>query len=292
MLLLAMGCDRKDGISQKLDSIDRLCDSDPHLAISMLDSIHPAGISSKERHYYDLLTIKSRDKAYIRHTSDSLILDVIDYYSSHRKEGLYAQALYYGGRVYSDLGDLPTALEYFQNALDCKPEIDQNIQFKSAVLSQTGRLLLSLRLDSSAIAYLEKTLDFYNDIGDDYALAFTYELLGNAHLNAGDNQAALQDIAKAIRISACLSYDDRNSIEVSLAHILQTTGNLDSALNVIRNLPEKVDELTLSYSLATAAQIYRDANILDTCYMYARQLTLLKEPANRRTGYAVFFPMH
>ncbi|MDE5586430.1 MAG: amino acid ABC transporter permease, partial [Muribaculaceae bacterium] len=85
--------------------IDRLCDSVPEEAMRCLDSIDPKPLSERDLNRYRLLWIKSRDKAYVNHTSDTLILDVIDYYDRHRNDGLYPEALYYGGRVYSDLGD-------------------------------------------------------------------------------------------------------------------------------------------------------------------------------------------
>ena len=62
--------------------------------------------------------MKIADKNYVTHTSDSLILRVIDHEESHKGDGRYAEALYYGGRVYSDLGDYPTSLKYFQQSLE------------------------------------------------------------------------------------------------------------------------------------------------------------------------------
>lgn len=91
----------------------------PNEALTALDSIDPRALSDADRHFYDFLTIKARDKAYITHESDSLILSVVEYYSTQSKDTVYPEALYYGGRVYSDLGDYPTALDYFQKALDC-----------------------------------------------------------------------------------------------------------------------------------------------------------------------------
>ena len=289
LLVLTMGCGRRDMTADRLDTIDSLCGTDPRRAVAMLDSIDRGSLPEKDRHRLDLLTVNSRDKAYIRHPSDSLILDAIDYYSGHRKEGLYPEALYYGGRVYSDLGDLPTALGYFQKALDLIPDSESHSHLNGVILSQTGLTLLSLRLDSDAVVYLEKALAVYNVMKDNYAVAFTHELLGHAYLNKGDSQTALHHISNAVRMSTGLPDVDSVNIDISLAHILETTGNMDSALNVIRNLPEKADSITLSYCLATAAQIYRDANIPDTAYMYARRLTLLRDPANRRTGYSVIF---
>ncbi|MDE6768541.1 MAG: hypothetical protein K2J78_02320, partial [Muribaculaceae bacterium] len=98
----------------------------PNDALTRLSSINPDSLSEADRHYFDFLSIKAKDKAYITHTSDSLIRDVIDYASSHQKEGYYTEALYYGGRVYSDLGDYPTALQYFQETLDLLPEDREN----------------------------------------------------------------------------------------------------------------------------------------------------------------------
>ena len=54
---------------------------------------------------YHLLTIKANDKAYITHTSDSLILSLVDYYE-HGGDPVYlGEAYYYAGSTYRDLGD-------------------------------------------------------------------------------------------------------------------------------------------------------------------------------------------
>ncbi len=68
--------------------------------------------------YYQLLTIKARDKAYITHTSDSLILEVLHYYEKRKDKKHLPEAYYYAGRIYRDLGDAPQALEYFFKAID------------------------------------------------------------------------------------------------------------------------------------------------------------------------------
>ena len=54
--------------------------------------------------YYRLLTVKAADKAYITHTSDSLIRLVLDYYEQEGDRRLLPEAYYYAGRVYRDLG--------------------------------------------------------------------------------------------------------------------------------------------------------------------------------------------
>lgn len=288
VLMVILGCSRQS--NKKLDDIDALCDTNPRLAMSMLDSIDYDVLSEKDRHFYDLLSIKSRDKVYVSHTSDSLILDVIDYYSYHQNDAHFPEALYYGGRVYSDIGDLPTALEYFQKAIDATPDNPKNLSFKRTLLNQTGRLLHTLRLDSAAIGYLQQSIIIDNLLQNhDNRIIATHKLLGNSYLNINDIKSARHHIDLALKYSSDFSNTHKADILIDLAGVLDREGKTDSALTVIRPLPNIVDSLALSECLSLASEIYRDAGILDTAYIYARQLTQLNSPGNKRTGYKVIF---
>ncbi len=288
-LFAVCSCGGGGSLDAEFERIDHLCDSIPEDAIRALDSIDRSSLSGKDLCRFDLLSIKSKDKAYVVHTSDSKILDLIDYYDKHRNEGHYAEALYYGGRVYSDIGDLPTALEFFQKSLDEIPDDERYLRFRSSVLDQTGRLLHSLRLDSAAIDYLEKSLKIEIQENNDYGMAFTNSLISSSLLRHKNIKEARRYIDEAIRISSRLDVSDRQTIQVEFAEMLYEELKIDSALLVIRSLPSMVDSITTPYCLAVAANIYKDAGILDTAYMYARQLTKLKTPNNKKTGYKVIF---
>lgn len=111
ILLLLISCSAPDH-DQRLEHACELISKSPDEALSALEGIDYGALPEHDRHYYDFLTVKARDKAYIRHTSDSLILDIINYYSGQNTRELYPEALYYGERVYSDLGDYSTALSF------------------------------------------------------------------------------------------------------------------------------------------------------------------------------------
>ena len=145
-LLWLLTCCTGHETDERLVRIAAEVSASPNEALATLDSIDPRSLPDADRHFYDFLTVKASDKAYITHESDSLILSVVEYYSTQSKDTVYPEALYYGGRVYSDLGDYPTALDYFQKALDCLDAGKDNIDLRIRVLSQTGRLLKSLRL--------------------------------------------------------------------------------------------------------------------------------------------------
>lgn len=289
-LFAVCSCGGGGRLDAEFERIDHLCDSVPKDAISALDSIDWSSLSERDRNRFDLLSIKSRDKAFIVHSSDSLILGVIDYYDKHRSEGLYAEALYYGGRVYSDIGDLPTAIEFFLKSLDEIPEDDLFLRFRRNVLDQTGRALHNLRLDSAAINYLQQSLLINIPNTDEYyEKAFTHGLLAGSYKNQKDLKNAHRHINKALNLSYFLNETEQQDIQAEFAEMLLYEGKIDSALMVIRPIPAKADFLSQPYCLAVAAEIYKDAGILDTAYMYARKLTRLKTPSNKKTGYKVIF---
>lgn len=156
-ILMFFGCsdDRHD---ERLARIAGTVSDSPEEALASLDSISQEELSDADRHFHDLLTIKARDKAYITHTSDSTVLSVIDYYSSHDKDGLYPEALYYGGRVYSDMGDYPTALDYYHKALNRLPNNQSNNKIRGCIIGNIGWLLDKLRLRSQAIPYFKEVI--------------------------------------------------------------------------------------------------------------------------------------
>lgn len=287
LAFICASCSKEGKMDKTFTEIDVMCDSDPQHAMSMLDNIDYGSLSTPDRHRYDLLSIKSSDKAYVRHTSDSLILDVIDYYQEHQKSGLYPEALYYAARVYSDIGDLPTALSYFYKTIDATPDDRMHTRFKSIVLNQTGRILHSIQLDSAAIDYLQRSLIIEEEADNAYGKAFTHKLLSKAYLNLHDMERASQHIQLAIHNYSNLPRNDRSSILIDSAVILAEKGQNDSALAVIRAIPLPIDSLDLPLFLAVAAETYREAGIIDTAYRYARQLISLPTPENKIMGYKV-----
>lgn len=283
------GCVNGDEFHKKFMEIDSICDTDPQKAISMLDSIDYSSLSESNRHRYDFLHIKTRDKAYVKHTSDSLILNVIDYYSNHRKERLYPEALYYGGRVYSDMGDFPTALTYFQDALDVIPDNKEFLQLKCRTLSQTGRLLDELMLHTQAIPYIKEAIKIESILKDTLRLVYDELLVSKCYLYKDSISKARFHIENALKHSNSIPSEDIAWIKVQLTEILLAENKADSALVLIReNLP-LVDSLCYNYALANATSIYKTNGILDTTYMYAKELATNNVCDNRLTGYDVLF---
>ena len=267
----------------RLSKVEQFASESPKEALDSLESINYDLLSNTDKHYYDFLSVKVADKAYVTHTSDSLILRVIDFESKNKENGRYPEALYYGGRVYSDLGDSPKALYYFQKAND---EVSQeSADLKCRILSQTGRLLTSFRLYDQAIPYITSTLEIEKSRQDSLGMIHDLLLLGGTHLRNSNYEQAQNYFNQAIQISAKNPHLKAKAM-MYLAATKYNIGQLDSALNLIRNTPTGVSPLAHRSALGYAAKIYLKAGILDTAYMYATEL-ISEKSEHTEIGYQV-----
>lgn len=198
-LVLCIGCGHRH--DERLQKVAEIVSDKPEEALSRLAGINPDELSRRDRVYYDFLTVKGRDKAFITHTSDSLIKIVLDYAEQHKDAGFYPEVLYYGGRVYSDLGDYPTALRYFQSALALLPSDASNIILRRNVLNQTARLLDDLRLFNEAIPLVEETLEINRRLMDTTAIVYDLQLLGYIYMGNNEYLRAEPCFREALAIS-------------------------------------------------------------------------------------------
>lgn len=283
--MVLVGC--SDRLDRRLERINAMTITDTRGALVSLDSIDPATLGEADRHFRDLLSIKAADKEYVCHTSDSIILDVIDYYSNSDDDTLCAEAFYYGGRVYSDMGDYPTALRYFQNALDLLPKNTPQQSLRSCVLSQTGRLLSQLRLNEQAIPYLRGAISIESNTNDSIGLMWDYELLGSVYLRLKDYAKARELYTQARNLAIIISPEDIPGIEINLATTELYQGDISSALNHIRSNVDKIDSLSRRWALSLAAKTYHESGSIDTAAIYAQELINDTTDSYQMNGYDI-----
>lgn len=285
-LLLLIGCSENNKNS-RLTRISEIVSESPKEALACLDSVDYKKLSSYDKNFFDLLTIKAKDKAYIRHTSDSSFVRVYNYYSNHHTAELYPEVLYYGGRVYSDLGDYPTALNHFQNALELLPKETKNLKLRCKVLSQTGRLLNSLRLYEEAIPYIEGALELDTSLNDSINEVYDLQLLGTIYLRAHNYTMAEKCFFTAFNKSQYLPESHSAKSRMYIASVKYRIGQIDSALIFIRNTPELVKPMARNSALACAAEIYSAAGVNDTAFQYALELVHSNDYTNKESGYQI-----
>lgn len=284
----------------RLLRIAGLVSDNPKRALDSLNCIDYNELSVNDRHFYDFLSIKAHDKLLINQESDSLILDVIDYYSNDISDPIYPETLYYGGRVYYELGDYPTALRYFQQALDNQGQAPDTTDLVNRLNSQIGWLLVDLRLYKDASKYFSKMLShkMAEENNDSSGIVYAQQGLGASYYNLGtlqDNDSiAIRYLESSDSIlSISLDYADnlpqffKTKSKILLAEVKRMKGDIKSALNLIRDTPELADSIQYAVALAYAADIYQEAGIMDTAYMYAHELVVNEDVLNKKTGYSI-----
>uniref|UniRef100_UPI0032B30DBA tetratricopeptide repeat protein n=1 Tax=Duncaniella dubosii TaxID=2518971 RepID=UPI0032B30DBA len=110
-------------------------------------------------------------------------------------------------------------------------------------------------------------------------------LLGAVYLHLKDYDKASRYISEAIRYAPLLSPADSAAAVMYLADIQRGKGNIDSALSLVRKLPDMLARHDRNRVLSSAAFIYYSAGIMDTAYMYAHELAKSQNSNNRMIGY-------
>lgn len=296
LIAASIGCSRRP--DTRLTRIAAIVSDHPERALQSLDSINPDDLSESDRHFHDFLAIKARDKASLPHASDSLILDVIDYYSAYQSDPIYPEALYYGGRVYYELGDYPTALQYFQQALHNPGQAPDTTDLKNRLNSQTGGLLCDLRLYKRAIPYFSQMLKDKMQKHDSIGIVYAQLGIGTLYYNLGtmEFQDSLRErflksadsiLTRSLDYATSLPISYSANSKIHLAAVRQAKGDFASAINLIRHTPAQVKPIQRNVALAYAADIYMDAGIMYTAYMYAHELITNEDILNKKTGYRI-----
>lgn len=288
--LLLSACSGEYNYPPVLDEINRVADDDPGRAMAMLDSVRPTLDHDDESVmiYHSLLTIKARDKAYITHTSDSAIVAVINHYENGGDPRHLPLVYYYGGRVYSDLGDAPQALDYFLKAWELLKDDNSNSKLKSVLTGQLCRLYQKQNLYKEATYFL--MLSHQNDIATADTIGQIYNLtdFGLIHQKLDDLDSAMYYFRKAKDLADKFANKSSGMLctaQLQLANGFLEMGQLDSALYYLKPIISTCNKSNQPAVYAIATSLYYDLNQLDSAEYYANEILRLGFNQGRHTAY-------
>lgn len=189
LLMCICACTNKP-YPQSLRVADSLIHNNPDSAVILLEELKRSMAFEPQatQMYYQLLTIKAKDKAYITHTSDSLIKTVVKYYKERKDRERLPETYYYAGRVYRDLGDAPQALEYLQKAIESTKDCT-DYRLISRIYSQTGTLYLYQDTYDQALEVFRKAYQYCLSDKDSIGMVYSLRDIGRTFttLNCADS---------------------------------------------------------------------------------------------------------
>lgn len=283
-MIFVSGCSRRPADPQLLRAAE-IVNTHPDSAATIISAIDPTRLPEPDRQFRNLLQVKVADKAYITHTSDSLILSVLAYAESHPSCGFLPEAHYYAGRVLSDIGDYPTSLRHFQSALDLLPPSSPDTILRGNVLSQTARLLNTLRLYNEAIPYLEEVIRLERQSADTLNEVYDLQLLGNIYLRAELFDKADSCFVLSLVQSTNLPPQHAAKSRMYRAAVKYYTDEIDSARILINPTIDSVDSISRNSALGYATNIYLHAGILDSAYFCAHEIVTSQNLSQQHIGY-------
>ena len=132
------------------------------------------------RIYYDMLLTLAKDKCYIPHTSDSIMLKVADYYRYHGIPRQKFLSYYLLGRVYTDMNLTADALNYYNKALDVNG-VDSSFIYVARANNQIGHLYMYQDMYQKALPYFFSTYKYAVAAKDTSVMVFALRDIGRCN---------------------------------------------------------------------------------------------------------------
>lgn len=281
-------CSGSGGSKTVLAGIDTLADSRPDSALRLLAGMKRSmtSASEAERNYYRLLLVKARDKAYIRHTSDSVILSLVGYYEQDGDKRLLPVAYYYAGRVYRDLNDAVKALKYFQKAENSLAETGGSYSFEGKLHSQKGYLLIRQDLYAAALREFDKAYKYTVERKDTNGIIFCLRDKGEVYFAIKQYEKALEYYNKALEV-AKISHNTDLVAEVSMqkANLYLNKGDLHKAKDLVMLIKAELDSVQIKAGYVTLARVYAKLGNNDSSAFYYSKLGEINDVYAKREAY-------
>lgn len=287
LLLLALySCSNRPS-PRALQVADSLTYCHPDSAVALLQQMKESILAEPEatQMRYNLLCIKAQDKAYITHTSDSLIQQVVRYYRKHKDKTYLPEALYFAGRVYRDLGDAPQALEYFQRAISHSTE-DTDYKLLSNVYSQIGMIFLYQDIYDKAPEMFREAYHYSVLANDSIGIVYGLRDIGRSFSTLDQADSAIYYYLKADE--QAIKIKDlhlRGIVNSELSGYYTELGKYQEAYNAMQIAISYDKKLNIYPLYSTIAYYYEHTNQLDSAKYYYSLLLHTNYYNNKKEAY-------
>ena len=191
-LVSTTSCYRYGHAEQQLLMMDTLSDENPDTVLTMLDRMNFSSMSKFERMHAELLKGKA-----MNFTTDSVMLEVVDWYELHGNANQKMLAYYILGCAYRDLGSAPKALEAYRDAIERADTTDAECDFRQLMLIHS----------QMANVYGELYSAGYEELEYDNALRLAIKIQDHSSMDIFENLKC-QVLQKYNKFQECIRLTD------------------------------------------------------------------------------------
>lgn len=271
--LCLSACQQKPHL-QIFNIADSLINVQPDSAIVFLKSMEHRMDSASEAQQmrFQLLCIKANDKAYIPHTSDSLILSLLHYYTKKRDKTFLPEVYYYAGRVYRDLGDAPQALNYFEKAVNAMGKAE-NYPLRSRLSSQIGILFLYQDMYEEALEKFKNAYKYDTLLKDTAGIIFDLRDMASCYRYMEQTETSLHYYQKAYDLASAIQHSRlMNIVQNQMASLYIELKQYNLAKKFLLPSLNKLCRPSKSAVYSIASKLYHQTGHTDSAQYYYKEL--------------------
>ena len=179
-----------------LDRAQSIINDNPDSALTMLDSLEPSSqdFSQKNLRRWQLLRLMAQNKCDTVFNDDSLQKELVKYYDHHGTPNERMTAHYLLGRVYSDMGEAPLALQCFLDAVASADTTSQDCDFNTffRIYGQIAMVYRSQCMSNEELAAWNQYSRFARKSGDMYNYIRGKEMTIGSYYDMGDTVSCLR----------------------------------------------------------------------------------------------------
>lgn len=272
-----ISCTHKHDYSDKLQRARDVVENYPDSALMILDSLIVSELDDRHINDYHLLYFQAKDKSYKDISSDTVILQVKEYYLSKHDLENTALATYYSGRVLQAQNKNKESMKEY---LEADIYIKNNDNLKGLIQGNIGELFQKQLLITDAIQHFVSAADYFIKAKNKKNEIATYNLIGNSYLMASESDSAFYYYNKGLKLAELIN----DSVQIASINLCKGVayrqiGNYKAAIDYFK----KSDNYTVNNNYKSKVYLnmsktYDEAGLQDSARLYAdKSLALAKD---------------
>lgn len=194
-VLAVSSCNENEAVREMLDKSDSLLIGKSDSALILLDSYQAEKDSycKSQRMRYEMLRALAQNTEDVLFTSDSILLEVVDYYESHGTDHDRMRANYALGCAYRDLGDAPRAIQYYNDAVSYADTTSMQCDYRtlSRIYGQMASVYHSQRVPRFELKYLQSATEAAWKSNDTLSSLLFFEHMASPYLLLGKQDSII-----------------------------------------------------------------------------------------------------
>ena len=256
LLVLLSACSDNGEVVELLDRAEAVMEEHPDSAYQFLCEADScvADQSRKTRMRHQMLMTEAKNKLDMPLPSDTLFQEVVDYYDDHGTSNQQLMAHYLLGRIYSDRGEAPMALQCYNDAVEKADTLSDDCDYTTLykVYGQMADVFEAQVMPNEEIEALQQYSKYAQKAGNTYEhirgvefMAGAYDILGDTSMILAMEQKATvlyrkhnmpQAAASALTMSIRININRGNFKEAK--HMIETFETESGLFDVEGNICE------------------------------------------------------